>query len=133
MSGNVRGTLRPQLLTVWTQQFRPDGHSESARLLASIAKASWALNQEYFGPPAQGRDLLPGERAYSHAIALSSAAKAYEVLGDEKYLRDSQRLGHEETQQLASGGWGPKEAFVAPQVRRPIASTLKLPAAAVRT
>ena len=49
-------------------------------------------------------------------IALSSAAKAYEVLGDEKYLHAIRNAWDmlEETQQFASGGWGPKEAFVPP-------------------
>jgi DUF1680 family protein len=76
----------------------------------------YLLNQEYFDPLAQGRNLLPGKHAYSHVIALSSAAKAYEVLGDEKYQRAIRNAWDmiEETQQFASGGWGPKEAFVAP-------------------
>ena len=46
----------------------------------------YLLDKEYFDPLAQGRNLLPGKHAYSHVIALSSAAKAYEVLGDAKYL-----------------------------------------------
>ena len=76
----------------------------------------YLLNQEYFDPLAQGRNLLPGKHAYSHVIALSSAAKAYEVLGDAKYLNAIRNAWDmlEETQQFASGGWGPKEAFVPP-------------------
>ena len=76
----------------------------------------YLLNKEYFDPLAQGRNLLPGKHAYSHVIALSSAAKAYEVLGDEKYLSAIRNAWDmlEETQQFASGGWGPKEAFVPP-------------------
>ncbi len=76
----------------------------------------YLLDEEYFDPLAQGRNLLPGKHAYSHVIALSSAAKAYEVLGDEKYLRAIRNAWDmlEETQQFASGGWGPKEAFVPP-------------------
>ena len=76
----------------------------------------YLLNQEYFDPLAQGRNLLPGKHAYSHVIALSSAAKAYEVLGDPKYLSAIRNAWDmlEETQQFASGGWGPKEAFVPP-------------------
>jgi len=76
----------------------------------------YLLDQEYFDPLAQGRNLLPGKHAYSHVIALSSAAKAYEVLGDEKYLNAIRNAWKmlEETQQFASGGWGPKEAFVPP-------------------
>jgi DUF1680 family protein len=76
----------------------------------------YLLNQEYFDPLAQGRNLLPGKHAYSHVIALSSAAKAYEVTGDAKYLSAIRNAWDmlEETQQFASGGWGPKEAFVPP-------------------
>ena len=76
----------------------------------------YLLDQEYFDPLAQGRNLLPGKHAYSHVIALSSAAKAYEVLGDAKYLNAIRNAWDmlEETQQFASGGWGPKEAFVPP-------------------
>jgi DUF1680 family protein len=76
----------------------------------------YLLNDLYFDPLAQGRNVLPGKHAYSHMIALSSAAKAYEVLGDEKYLRAIRNAWDmiEQTQQFASGGWGPKEAFVPP-------------------
>ena len=76
----------------------------------------YLLNDLYFDPLAQGKNVLPGKHAYSHMIALSSAAKAYEVLGDEKYLRAIRNAWDmiEQTQQFASGGWGPKEAFVPP-------------------
>ena len=76
----------------------------------------YLLNQEYFDPLAQGRNLLPGKHAYSHVIALSSAAKAYQVLGDDKYLRAIRNAWNmiDQTQRFASGGWGPKEAFVVP-------------------
>ena len=78
-----------------------------------IAKL-YLLNAEYFEPLARGENILPGKHAYSHAIALSSAAKAYQVLGDEKYLDAIRNAWNmiEQTQQFASGGWGPKEAFV---------------------
>ena len=76
----------------------------------------YLLDDLYFDLLAQGRNVLPGKHAYSHAIALSSAAKAYEVLGDRKYLRAIRNawdmIG--QTQQFSSGGWGPKEAFVPP-------------------
>jgi DUF1680 family protein len=74
----------------------------------------YLLNQEFFDPLAQGRNLLPGKHAYSHVIALSSAARAYEVLGEEKYLWAIRNAWDmiDQTQRFASGGWGPKEAFV---------------------
>jgi DUF1680 family protein len=80
------------------------------------AALNYMLDQDFFDPLARGDNVLPGRHAYSHAIALSSAAKAYLVLGDEKYRRAMTyawtRLT--EDQQFASGGWGPNEQFVEP-------------------
>ena len=77
---------------------------------------TYLLDEDYFDPLAEGRNILPGKHGYSHVIALSSAAKAYEVLGDAKYLRAIRNAWDmlEETQQFASGAWAPKEAFVRP-------------------
>ena len=76
----------------------------------------YLLDHEFFDPLAEGRNILPGKHGYSHVIALSSGAKAYEVLGGAKYLRAIQNAWDmlEETQQYASGAWAPKEAFVVP-------------------
>lgn len=77
---------------------------------------AYLLDREFFDPLARGEDALPGRHAYSHAIALSSAAKARLVLGDEKYLRAMKNawdlLATE--QQYATGGWGPNETFIEP-------------------
>jgi len=73
------------------------------------------IEQDYFGPLADGQNVLPGEHAYSHVNALSSAMQSYLVLGDEKYLRAARnglQMVHE--QSFATGGWGPDEAFVIP-------------------
>jgi uncharacterized protein len=74
----------------------------------------YLLTADYFGPLATGAYPLAGKHAYSHVIALSSAAKAYEVLGDPIYLHAIENAWNllESGQQYASGGWGPKEAFV---------------------
>lgn len=75
----------------------------------------YLLNKEFFDPLARGEDILPGEHAYSHAIALSSGAAAYLVLGDPKYktaLINAWRFL--ELQRYASGGWGPEEQFITP-------------------
>lgn len=76
----------------------------------------YLLNKEFFDPLADNRNILPGKHGYSHAIALSSGAKAYEVLGDEKYLRAIRNAWDMivETQQYASGAWAPKETFLVP-------------------
>jgi DUF1680 family protein len=76
----------------------------------------YLLDQDFFDPLARNEDVLPGRHAYSHAIALSSAAKAYLVLGDEKYRRAMAYAWTclTTTQQFASGGWGPNEQFIEP-------------------
>ena len=73
-------------------------------------------DKPYFDPLARGQNVLPGLHAYSHVNALSSAAKGYLVLGDEKYLHTVTNAWDmlEKTQSFASGGWGPNEEFVAP-------------------
>jgi DUF1680 family protein len=76
----------------------------------------YLLDRELFDPLARGDDPFPGQHAYSHAIALSSGAKAWLVLGDPKY-KDA--IAHAFTllttqQQFASGGWGPNETFITP-------------------
>jgi DUF1680 family protein len=59
-----------------------------------------------------------GVHAYSHVNTFSSAMMAYAVLGDERFLRAAQNAaawvrGH---QAYATGGYGPNERFVAPDV-----------------
>lgn len=76
----------------------------------------YLLDKELFAPLARGGDPFPGQHAYSHAIALSSAAQAWLVLGEPKYklaLRQAFTLLTTE-QQFASGGWGPNETFITP-------------------
>ncbi len=76
----------------------------------------YLLDATYFDPLSRGENVLPGRHAYSHFNALSSAAKAYQVLGDTKYLETIRNAWDmiETTQQFASGGWGPNETFVEP-------------------
>ncbi len=73
------------------------------------------IEKEYFDPLANNQNVLPGEHAYSHVNAFSSAMQAYLVLGDEKYLRAaSNGFRMVQEQSYATGGWGPDEAFVVP-------------------
>ncbi len=70
----------------------------------------------YFNPLSEEKNVLPGEHAYSHVNAFSSAMQAYLVLGSEKHLRAAQN-GFEflrTTQSFATGGWGPDELFRKP-------------------
>jgi uncharacterized protein len=70
----------------------------------------------YFGPLSEGKNVLPGEHAYSHVNALCSAMQAYLILGSEKHLRAAQNgFGFlRDTQSFATGGWGPDELFRPP-------------------
>lgn len=73
------------------------------------------IEKEYFDPLSEGQNVLPGEHAYSHVNAFSSAMQSYFVLGDEKYLRAaSNGLRMVQEQSYATGGWGPDEGFVEP-------------------
>lgn len=85
------------------------------RRFLDLAK-TYLLDKGFFDPLAAGENVLPGKHGYSHVIALSSAAKAYEVLGEDKYLRAIRNAWDmiEQTQQYASGAWAPQEMFVKP-------------------
>ena len=74
-------------------------------------------SKEYYDPFANGINAFTPERhAYSHVNTLASAAKAYEVTGDEKYFKAIENAWKflTTTQMYASGGWGPRERFVTP-------------------
>lgn len=76
----------------------------------------YLLDREFFNVLARGGNPLPGQHAYSHAIALSSGGKALLTLGDSKYhdaLHQAFVLLTTE-QQFSSGGWGPNETFIEP-------------------
>jgi DUF1680 family protein len=73
------------------------------------------LYDEFFAALARGENVLPGKHAYSHANALSSAAKAYLSLGTPMYLAAAQQgFDMIAAQSFATGGWGPDEHFVIP-------------------
>ncbi|MGH8295465.1 MAG: beta-L-arabinofuranosidase domain-containing protein, partial [Steroidobacteraceae bacterium] len=75
----------------------------------------YLLDAPYFDPLARGEDVLAGRQAYSHVMALSSAARAYIELGESRY-RAAAANGWKflEMQRYASGGWGPNELLVQP-------------------
>ncbi len=69
----------------------------------------------YFNPLAEDINVLPGEHAYSHVNAFSSAMQAYLTLGSDKHLRAATngfRMLQE--QSFATGGWGPGETLLRP-------------------
>ena len=68
-----------------------------------------------FNPLAEDIDVLPGEHAYSHVNALSSAMQAYLTLGSEKHLRAATNgFRIVQDQSFATGGWGPGETLLRP-------------------
>ncbi|EQD44361.1 protein containing DUF1680, partial [mine drainage metagenome] len=75
----------------------------------------YLLNGPYFDPLAHGSNVLPGQQAYSHVMAFSSAAMAYIQLGDPRY-RDALVNGWRflDEQSYATGGWGPNELLITP-------------------
>ena len=93
-----------------------EAHALTGEKIFRDRALAYLLDREFFDPLSQGKDMLPGSHAYSHAIALSSAGKAHLVLGDEKYLRAMQTAWNalETGQQYATGGWGPNETFITP-------------------
>ena len=73
------------------------------------------LDDEYFGPLAEGRSSFTGRHAYSHVNALCSGMQAYLTLGDTKYLRVGKNgFDFLAAQSFATGGWGPDETLRAP-------------------
>ena len=69
----------------------------------------------YFNPLSEDKNVLPGEHAYSHVNAFSSAMQAYLCDGSDKHLRAARNgFAMVRAQSFATGGWGPNEAFRAP-------------------
>src|SRR5690349_502924 len=73
------------------------------------------LDDAYYDPLAEGRNVLAGRHAYSYVNSLSSAMQAYFTLGSEKHLRAAKNAFDMLTaQSFAAGGWGPDETLRAP-------------------
>ena len=78
--------------------------------------ARFLLDDTYFDPLAEGKNVLANHHAYSFGNALSSAMQAYIVNGSRKHLRAAANAFAmiAATQSFATGGWGPNESFGAP-------------------
>ncbi len=99
-------TLPENLYLAWRR-----GAGERYRTLA----ARYLLDRDYFEPLARGENVVPGKHAYSHVNALSSAAQAYLVDGNERHLLAAKNgFGFVLAQSFATGGWGPDERFIVP-------------------
>jgi DUF1680 family protein len=88
-------------------------YQRSGKVFYRDMAARFLEDDEYFGPLANGVNVLPGEHAYSHMNAFSSAMQAYLLLGSEKHLRAAKSgFAMVAAQSFAPGGWGPNEGFV---------------------
>jgi DUF1680 family protein len=88
------------------------GAGERYRTMA----AKYLMDDGWFNPLSEGKNVLPNHHAYSHCNSLSSAMQAYMVGGSEKHLRAAKN-GYQmimTTQSYATGGWGPDENFREP-------------------
>ncbi|MGH8024607.1 MAG: beta-L-arabinofuranosidase domain-containing protein, partial [Limisphaerales bacterium] len=73
------------------------------------------LDNIYYDPLAEGKNVLAGRHAYSYVNSLSSAMQAYLTLGEAKYLRAARNAFEMlSAQSYATGGWGPNETLRAP-------------------
>jgi DUF1680 family protein len=69
----------------------------------------------YFDPLSENKNVLPGQHAYSHVNALSSAMQAYLTDGSQKHLAAARNgFAFVQQQSFATGGWGPNEGFQDP-------------------
>ena len=76
----------------------------------------YLLNETYFDPLAENKNVLGRHHAYSFFNALNSAMQAYLVDRSQKHLRAASNAFDmvTATQSFATGGWGPNESFSAP-------------------
>jgi DUF1680 family protein len=73
------------------------------------------LDEAYYSPLSEGRNVLAGRHAYSYVNSLSSAMQAYLTLGSETHLQAAKNaFDMLAAQSFATGGWGPNESLSAP-------------------
>ncbi len=77
----------------------------------------YLLDETWFDPLAEDKNVLAGHHAYSFCNSLSSAMQAYLSTGSQKHLRAASNAFDMivTTQSFGTGGWGPDESFRAPE------------------
>ena len=87
------------------------GAGERYRIMAR----RFLLNETYFDPLSENKNILNNHHAYSFCNALSSAMQAYLSDGSEKHLHAASNAFAmiQDTQSFATGAWGPNESFIA--------------------
>ena len=100
-------TIAENLYIAWEQ-----GAGERYKKLAG----RFLLDETYFDPLSENKNVLPHHHAYSFCNALSSAMQAYLTTGSVKHLRAASNAFEmiTGTQSFATGGWGPNESFTVP-------------------
>jgi uncharacterized protein len=100
-------TLSENLYLAWDR-----GAGERYRKLAR----RFLLDETYFDPLSENKNVLANHHAYSFCNALSSAMQAYLADGSQKHLRAASNAFQmiTDSQSFATGGWGPNESFSAP-------------------
>jgi DUF1680 family protein len=100
-------TLAENLYLAWQR-----GAGERYKKLAG----RFLLDETYFNPLSENKNVLAHHHAYSFCNALSSAMQAYLAEGSRKHLRAAGNAFDmiTQTQSFATGAWGPNESFVAP-------------------
>jgi DUF1680 family protein len=93
---------------------RAPSPAQAARYRAMAPK--YLLNETWFDPLSENKNVLPNHHAYSFCNSLSSAMQAYLSDGSEKHLRAASNAFDMlvNTQSYATGGWGPDESFREP-------------------
>lgn len=101
-------TMPENLYLAWER-----GAGERYRQLAG----RFLLDETYFDPLSENKNVLANHHAYSFCNALSSAMQAYLATGSRKHLRAASNAFDmiTATQSFATGGWGPNESFSAPR------------------
>ncbi|MDE2125781.1 MAG: glycoside hydrolase family 127 protein [Armatimonadetes bacterium] len=131
LTGDGEALVVLKKMTDWAWTNLPRRHDEWYTLPENLYKC-YALTRDpryltmarqfdysadFYQPLANGINAFtPNRHAYSHVNTLASAARAYQVTGDETYFRAIQNAWTflTTTQMVASGGWGPNERFVTP-------------------
>ncbi len=100
-------TLAENLYLAWKRGAGERYHKLAPRFL---------LDQTWFDPLSENKNVLPNHHAYSFCNSLSSAMQAYLADGSQKHFRAASNAFDmiTTTQSFATGGWGPNESFVAP-------------------
>ena len=100
-------TMPENLFLAWER-----GAGERYRQMAP----RYLLNETWFDPLSEDKNVLADHHAYSFCNSLSSAMQAYIATGSQKHLRAASNAFDMimATQSFATGGWGPNESFSAP-------------------